>query len=343
LLLAFQVARKYFDAQWAFLATVAIWMASSLPIYMYFNPSWSHALSAFTVALFLWYWERTKLRRTAGQWAILGLIAGLMGNVYYPNVILLIFPGFEIIYLLRAKQPDPAKLIVRIQQLAIGSGVFALVFIASFFPTFIVRRIIYGNPFETGYPSVGTWNWTSPVFLKVLFSANHGMFSWTPVLILAVVGLPFLIKSDALLGAASLIAFLAFYYFIASYPGWDGYSSFGNRFFVSLTPIFILGLTALLSSFSSWLGKTTRSIAVAVPVLGLLIVWNIAFIFQWGTHMVPARGEISWGTMVHNQFVEVPRRITHSLETYFMHRGEMMQHIEQEDIEQQKLEKTSGE
>ncbi len=43
LFLAFRIARKYFDDQWAFLATVGIWMASSLPIYMYFNPSWSHA------------------------------------------------------------------------------------------------------------------------------------------------------------------------------------------------------------------------------------------------------------------------------------------------------------
>ncbi len=101
LLLAFRVARKYFDDQWAFFATLGIWMASSLPIYMYFNPSWSHALSAFSVALFIWYWERTRLQRTAGQWAILGLAAGLMGNVYYPNVILLIFPALEVVYLLR--------------------------------------------------------------------------------------------------------------------------------------------------------------------------------------------------------------------------------------------------
>jgi len=59
--------------------------------------------------------------------------------------------------------------------------------------------------------------------------------------------------------------------------------------------------------------------------------------------MVPARGEISWGTMVHNQFVEVPQRMAHTLETYFTRRGEMMQHIEQEDIEQQKLEGKPGE
>jgi hypothetical protein len=165
------------------------------------------------------------------------------------------------------------------------------------------------------------------------------MFSWTPILILAVVGLLFLIRRDFLLGAGCLLTFPAYYYFIASYPDWDGISSFGNRFFVSLTPIFILGLAALLSSLADWLGTTSRAVAVACPVLALLILWNAGLMFQWGTHMVPPRGEISWRTMVHNQVVDVPLRMEQSLEAYFMRRGEMMQHIEQEDIEQQKLEK----
>ncbi len=93
LLLAFRIARKYCGQRWAFLATIGIWLASSLPVYMYFNPSWSHAFSAFSVSLFLWYWDRTKFGRTLKRWAVLGLLAGLMGNVYYPNVFLLIFPG----------------------------------------------------------------------------------------------------------------------------------------------------------------------------------------------------------------------------------------------------------
>ena len=178
------------------------------------------------------------------------------------------------------------------------------------------------------------------MLLKVLFSSDHGMFSWTPVLILATAGIFFLIKRDALLGLGSLFTFLAFYYFIASYSDWDGLSGFGNRFFVSLTPIFILGLAALLSALSDWLGKPARAVAAAGTVLALLVVWNIGFIFQWGTHMVPARGEISWGSMIHNQFVDVPLRMTHSLETYFTHREDMMQHIEREDIEQQKKQGT---
>src|ERR1700730_14664519 len=107
LFLAFRMARKYFEQQWAFLATIGIWLASSLPVYMYFNPSWSHAFSAFAVALFLWYWDRTKLQRTPVQWATLGAFAGLMGNVYYPNAILLIFPGLELIHLIRAGRRAP--------------------------------------------------------------------------------------------------------------------------------------------------------------------------------------------------------------------------------------------
>jgi hypothetical protein len=343
LFLSFQVARKYFAEQWAFLATVGIWMASSLPIYMYFNPSWSHAMSAFTVALFLWYWERTRLLRSMAQWIFLGLIAGLMGNVYYPNAIILIFPALEVLSQLFDKTRDSSQAAAPIPRVALAFSAFLVVFFLLLSPTFVTRQIIYGNPFETGYPAVWTWNWTSPMFLKVLFSSDHGMFSWTPILILATVGLSFLFKRDALLGAGSLLTFLAFYYFIASYPDWDGLSSFGNRFFVSLTPLFIFGLAALIDSFASWMENATRTIATVVPVLVLLIAWNLGFIFQWGTHMVPARGNISWSTMVHNQFVEVPRQLTHSLEVYFVDRRGMMKHIEQEDIQQQHLEEKWGE
>ena len=53
------------------------------------------------------------------------------------------------------------------------------------------------------------------LLLKILFSANHGMFSWTPVLILAVAGASLLVKRYC----RTLLTFLAFYYFIASYPG----------------------------------------------------------------------------------------------------------------------------
>src|ERR1700730_13277770 len=97
LLLAFRSARQYAGDLWAFLATVAIWWASSLPVYMYFNPAWSHAHSAFAVSLFVYYWHQTREQRTLRQWCLLALIAGLMLNVYYPNAMLMMILVVEAI------------------------------------------------------------------------------------------------------------------------------------------------------------------------------------------------------------------------------------------------------
>ncbi len=329
LLLAYSLAKKYFEVKWAFLGTVGIWLASSLPVYMYFNPSWSHAHSAFAVALFLWYWDRTRLERNYAQWAILGLMTGLMGNVYYPNAILLIFPGLEWIYLLRRNPGSWRKL-------AASGALFGAVFVLSLAPTFVTKQIIYGSPFDTGYPSVTGWHWASPALFQVLFSTDHGMFVWTPVLAFSVLGLIFLWKRDALLGGAAILSFLAYFYFIASYPDWDGISSYGNRFFVSLTPVFVLGLVALFEAGAAWIGKESRALVLAGAFVIVLTVWNAGFMFQWGTHMVPARGKVSLNQMVRDQFVDVPLSLTHNLATYFLHRRDMMQHIEREDIQQQK-------
>src|SRR5215469_3274802 len=95
LLLSFRLARKYVGPLWSFLATVAIWWASSLPVYMYFNPSWSHAHSAFAVGLFLWYWDATREGRSHVQWLVLGMIVGLMLDVYYINLAIWIVLAVE--------------------------------------------------------------------------------------------------------------------------------------------------------------------------------------------------------------------------------------------------------
>jgi len=41
LLFSYSLAKKYVEERWAFLATLGVWGASSLPVYMYFNPAWS--------------------------------------------------------------------------------------------------------------------------------------------------------------------------------------------------------------------------------------------------------------------------------------------------------------
>jgi len=336
LMLAFDLARHYFEDRWAFLATIGMWCGSSLLVYMYFNPSWSHAHSAFAVSLFLWYWHRTRARRSLPQWILLGLSAGLMIDVYYPNAILLLVPATEAVVDYRRIFQQKMERFAGLLPLLRVHAAFVFVTCLGALPTFVVHHIIYGHAFESDYPPLRSWFWTSPVLWRVLFSADHGMLSWTPILIPAVLGLFLFCLRDRVFGIGLLLSFLAFYYFIASYPDWDGISSFGNRFFISLTPLFVLGLAAFLDFLARQWAYFGKHFAVAATAIGFLILWNGGFVFQWGTNMVPARGPISWSRMMHNQCVAVPERVGGELRTYFLGRKAMMQHIEERDLNQLK-------
>jgi hypothetical protein len=326
--ISFRVARKYLAERWAFLGTLGIWFASSLPVYMYFNPSWSHAHSSFMVAVFVWYWDRTRQSRTMLQWAILGAIGGLMMDVYYPNGILLLLPLLESLgtYWKGVFGTEPKK---AIGSLLLNNILFAGVTLAGFLPTLVSKKIIYGNYLNFGYAE--QWIWESPALLKVCFSSQHGLFSWTPITMLSVVGLFLSHRRDRVLALYSVCVFAAYVYIIGCYQDWDGLSSFGNRFFVSLTVLFVLGFAAL----CDWAAQTwnERRARILAPILtSVLILWNMGLIFQWGTHLIPARGPISWRTAAYNQIVVVPAQVGRTLANYLTQRRQLMHHIEDEDV-----------
>ncbi len=334
--LSFCLARSYVGEQWALLATLGLWFGSSLPVYMYFNPSWSHAQSAFVVALFLWYWQRTRRARTVRQWVVLGLLGGLLVDVYYPNGVLLLVPALEALadyWRVWRRAPRDWQ---RVWYMFAGHLAFLLAALVGFLPTLLTRWILYGSFFTVGAYAGLRWDWTAPALGQVLFSSNHGLFSWTPLLLLAVAGLFFLIRLDRQFGLLLLAVFLGFYYVLSSYEDWHGISSYGNRLFVSLTPLFILGLAAGAQRFGSWFAHASRGLAAASLVVSLLVLWNLGLIFQWGTLMIPARGPVSWRTVAYNQVTVVPAAFLRTARSYLGARGSLMQEIEREDVERLK-------
>ena len=336
LLISFRLARKYLHPLWAFLAVLAIWGGSSLPAYMYFNPSWSHAHSAFIVALFLLYWESTRESRTVPQWLLLGLIVGLMLDIYYANLMVVSVLAVEAVpqyvRLLGSGRPSSPSFL----ELLIRHLLFGLVVYVVMIPTFVTRSIVYGGPFETGYLSIRDFLWRSPVFFSVLFSSNHGLLSWTPLLGLAILGLLFFAFRVPQVGIPFFTALVAFYLFISFYPDWAGISSYGNRFFVSLTPLFIFGLACLLERVAGHFRQPRTTLATLSGVLACFVLWNLGLIYQWGTHLVPARGPISFRQAAYNQFHVVPDQLASSFRSYFFRRSDLMRQIEQRDIEQLK-------
>ena len=77
----------------------------------------------------------------------------------------------------------------------------------------------------------------------------------------------------------------------------------------------------------------------AVGIIALLAVatlWSAGLMFQWGSHLVPARGPVSFSEIVHNQFFVVPRQLSADLQRYLFKRKALMQQIEDRDVQQLK-------
>lgn len=340
LLLAFDIACRFASPLAAVASTLSIWFASSLPAYMYFLPFHVHALTSFTTACFLWYWFNTRSHRTARHWFFWGMVGGLVIDTYYVNGVFLVLALADWLRerMSAGRRRTTAEWLRHGLLFACGAAV-ALV------PTFAVKWVIYGTPLTTGY-GPGAFYWGNPQLAALGFSPNHGLFAWTPIAIPSVVGLTLLWRFDRWLSFSLLSLTAVFYYIIASYVNWFGHSSFGNRFFVALTPVFVIGLAAAIHSICGGTGSTgnggvsegkKRPAArgrwlVVASVLAILTLWNAGFLFQWGTNVIPNRGPVNFGTVGHNQVSVVPIRMMRFLVRYFSGRDTVVEEIEREDL-----------
>ena len=318
LFLSYRLARIYVEERWAFLATLGIWLGGSLPAYIYVLPALSHAQSAFCSALFFWYWLRTRNTRTYRQWIVLGLISGLMIDVRFDSIVLLLAPLLESLSAFaaawRIRQTEPHSL----RKLSFSNVLYALAVVVAFLPTLITRQIIFGNPFRFGVYTSQSWNWTSPAFLRVLFSTSHGLLVFTPILVLAIVGLFLLLQGGYPEAKTYLAVTLAFYCFISVCPWWHGTIGLGNRYFISLTPLFVVGLAVTFSRAVRIWGEARAAMWRLGTITALLVIWNLGLIYQWSTMLLSTRNEVRWDEVVYNQFRVVPGQLLQDIGERFL-------------------------
>jgi hypothetical protein len=295
LLLIYRVCRDYFTPAISGLSVLLIWFATSLTAYMYFMPSMSHACSLFAVSLFIYLWHRSRGNRSLIMWAALGAAAGLMTLQRYQDALFGLFVVFEVVGILFA-----APALHRwkaVKELALPLIVFTVSGAILSLPQLATWQVVYGRPLlNVQYESAGyTFDWWNPRLLDVLFSSNHGLLSWTPVVTFGLIGLVFLWKRDRMLTLALAGVFLTQLYVIASWEVWTQGAAFGGRMFVSCGMAFAVGLAALLDQVQG----RVRTWHVSL-VGGLFIAWNYVLLFQYGIGMIPREGAVSWIEVFHN-------------------------------------------
>lgn len=302
-------------------AVIGTALASSLPVYQFFLPFHVHALSACVVAAYLGFWIARRPQLKARDWWLWGVLAGMMVQVYQLNGVLLIVAIWQGVAALRSEGVVAG----------LGHGArFAAAGVLACVPQIVGKTLLYGSPLTTGYED--EFFWTEPRLWDTAWSANHGVLLWTPVVALAVIGLVQLVRTRRDLGVLA-VAVALFYVVVASYQNWHGQSSFGNRFFVSLTVVFVIGLAALADA-AAHAGRARQRMVTALLVV--LVWWNVGLAFQWGTNIIPNRGPVRFADVARYQVTVVPSRLAGFVAGYFGHRRAVVDEIEQGDRDERR-------
>jgi hypothetical protein len=293
--LSFKFVSAYLPERDSLIATVAFWLCSPLLYYFGREPFMSHLASLFAASLLLYVWKVPALSTTSRS-LIMGMIAGVLMMVRQQDILIVLIPAGSAFL-------DPA-LRGRRKQLIPPAVFFGLGFLATFAVQMFVWRDLRGSFITFAYKGQSFDHLLSPQFASVLFSSNHGLLSWHPIVALCVIGWFQLRRENGSLSVLALTCFALQLYVIASWWSWWMGYSFGNRGFLGLTPLFILGL----GTFYTRLEKQWARRLFAGTV-GTLFLWNVTMMLAYVSEMIPYEGTFSWRALI----LALPRLPAHIL------------------------------
>ncbi len=169
-----------------FLAGLGVWLGTPLLFYMYVAPPFSHAVSAFGVALFVAVWLHVRREWSVSGTFLLGICAALLAMIREQDIFIALGPLFD--FALALLTPNFQRLTPKKTRWLATAGAGLGGFFLGYLPQLIAYNGLNGYPGPAQHVQRKMY-WYAPHGLQVLLSPEHGFFFWTPLAILAIAGL----------------------------------------------------------------------------------------------------------------------------------------------------------
>jgi hypothetical protein len=324
-LLSLRAVRMIVGRPGSLVAVLAVWFGTPLLFYMYLAPLFAHATSAFAVALFVNVWLHVRRTWSPRGTFVLGLSAGLLGLVREQDVFMALGPAVD--FLLTKRSGLAAAAISGV------AGTFIMLV-----PQLLAYKALNGYFGPASHVS-RKMHWHAPFAPGVFASPEYGWIFWTPLVLLSLAGigalfwgLPNMTGQLKLapttegsagsvgagfsrtftrrIGLCLLIMIASQVYVAGSVESWTVAGAFGQRRFVGVTIVLVIGLTAL------WQMMNRRVVGV---IVALCVWWNIALMAQFATRMMD-RQRLELGRNAYNGFVRLPLELPSLTYRYFTDR-----------------------
>lgn len=282
----YKFLKEFFSEKYVLLSLITVWFGTNLVYYSTMSTMMPHALGFFCVN-FLFYASIKAVKQPKWRWYIsAGCASGLMLIVRPSNFVFIIYPFFLFgkIIIDKVRNKDDVSILWP-KFLAAFIAFLSIISIQ-----LLCWKIVYGEYIVYSYEGERI-NWASPQILKVLFSSNHGLFYWEPLVVFSFIGLIISIFRDKKISSMVFFITLSVLIYDSSiWHTWDFGHSFGARNFVDAGLIFAYGLIYFYKKFFK---KFESSLIFSC----IFIVWNFYLLLLYRFEYLPRQGEIPFSAM----------------------------------------------
>ena len=286
LFLLYRFGRDLFGRWSARLAVLAVTFATPLVAYIFFEPSYSHSFSVAAITVFALFLYKTTDSRARWQWFALGVVGGIMVITHVQEILFLALIPAEAVWLISRRRWS--------RRLLPGYGLLALGGLVGVLPQLLDDQLIYGRWLPPSAPNIH-FDFLHPQLLPLLFSTHHGWLSWSPFVLVALLGLPLVVRRLGWFAIALIAIGIGEVFLNASLSDWWGGLGFGSRRLTDQTLLLTLGYAAVFE----WLrARRLARLAVAGVVAGVL--WTILLLANF-YYIIRTDVQPSWHDFLNGQ------------------------------------------
>ena len=228
----------HFKSYWNYLGILLIALGTNFFYYTVYNPGFSHTYSFFLFALFLYliqYWRIIDFSINMKLIFLLGFTSGMIFIVRHINIL------FVCVVFLFYHIDSPASFKQRLLHLLKLDfwKRFTPFFFIPIIPQLVYNKYAFGSYFSHGYTNE-SFHFDNPQFQYHLFDSLNGTFIYTPILIIAFIGLIYLCCSQHKIWRWMLPFFILLVYINSSWHCWWFGCGFGMRVYIEYCSLLII-------------------------------------------------------------------------------------------------------
>lgn len=269
LLLLFRLLRRYFDDLTTAITLLAIFIGTNLFYYITHEPGMSHAFNLFLIVVFLSLVQSFYKKPRLITATITGITAGLISVIRPTNsiVVLLLFIFWDV------RRFGDLRLRLNFW-LNNYSSILALLGFAflPWIPQLYYWKIITGQWLYFSYAPTGEgFFFDNPQIFNSLFSYKKGWLLYTPMMFLAIIGIPLMKKNLKPFFWPVVLILPIMVYVLSSWWNWWFGGGFGLRAYIDIYGLMAFPLAMLVGL--SLKNKILRF--VLPPLILVLIAFNL--------------------------------------------------------------------